>query len=357
MNKTNLNNDFKLKNKMTGQAVETLLVWYYKNKRQLPWRDQNNPYYTWISEIMLQQTRVEAVKGYFTRFIKELPDVESLACVDDEKLMKLWEGLGYYNRARNLKKAAVEMIQQYDGKVPKGYNLLIELSGIGPYTAGAVASIAFGEAVPAVDGNVLRVVMRLLGSYEDITQNKVKRSLEEQIRRIMPKKHAGDFNQALMELGAIVCLPNGKPLCEECPLQDICMAKQKGIQMELPVKPVKKKRKIEEKTVFILKYQGRIALAKRPKDGVLADMWEFPNVQGKMEWEQVSGLLSEYGIEVQKIEKVEEKKHIFTHLEWHMRGFYVVCESIPDNTKFQWVNERERAEKYALPTAMSQFAE
>ena len=217
------------------EIVEPLLAWYQKNKRELPWRDRENAYYTWVSEIMLQQTRVEAVKPYFTRFIEELPDVEALAGCPEKKLMKLWEGLGYYNRVRNMQEAAQTVVAHYEGKLPESYQELLKLKGIGSYTAGAVASIAYGIPVPAVDGNVLRVISRITESREDIMKQSVKKHMEEELKAVMPEKNPGDFNQALMELGAVICVPNGPAKCEICPVAEICLACQHQTVLELPV--------------------------------------------------------------------------------------------------------------------------
>ena len=235
------------------KIIPDLLQWYDENKRSLPWREEKNPYYTWVSEIMLQQTRVEAVKEYFLRFIGALPEVRDLAYAPEEQLLKLWEGLGYYNRVRNLSVAAKTIVEEKGGNFPDTYEEILELKGVGSYTAGAIASIAFGEQVPAVDGNVLRVMKRLAGSYDDIQKAKTKKDMEEQLKPIIPKR-AGDFNQAIMDLGAMICIPNGRPLCEECPLAKHCQAKKLGLQQELPVKTKKKGRKIVKKfnTTFIV---------------------------------------------------------------------------------------------------------
>ena len=340
---------------MKKDTVEALLAWYNKNKRILPWRKNNNPYYIWVSEIMLQQTRIEAVKRYFERFIKELPDIYHLSQVEDDKLMKLWEGLGYYNRARNLKKAANQIMVEFDGSMPGCYDQLITLAGIGPYTAGAIASICYNEPVPAVDGNVLRVFMRLDGSYEDISSLKVKKNLEDRIQKIITKEMAGDFNQAVMELGETICIPNGKPVCALCPIVRRCKAYKKKIQTELPVKIPKKPRKREEKTVFLLQCAGKLAVAKRPDTGLLAGMWEFPNVESIIPENQVAEYLEHFGIIVHTIERTEKKKHIFTHKEWDMLGYYVICEEIPKQTVFQWVSREQIEKEFAVPTAMAQF--
>nr|MBQ8252548.1 A/G-specific adenine glycosylase [Lachnospiraceae bacterium] len=238
---------------VTDNIVKPLLAWYDQNKRILPWRENRDPYRIWVSEIMLQQTRVEAVKPYYDRFLKQLPDVESLAEVQEEHLLKLWEGLGYYNRVKNMQKAALVMKDVYEGRMPEEYELLLQLPGIGSYTAGAIASIAFGKPVVAVDGNVLRIITRLTADPSDILSEKFKKQVREQLLTIVPADRPGDFNQALMELGATVCLPNGAPKCHACPWHDICMARQQGRLDEIPYKKKKKPRVIEEKTVLLLR--------------------------------------------------------------------------------------------------------
>ena len=298
------------------KVQEPLIAWYDGAKRDLPWRKDVTPYRVWLSEIMLQQTRVEAGKDYFLRFTAELPEVEDLANVSDDQLMKLWEGLGYYNRARNLKKAAGIIVEKYSGELPSTYEELLELPGIGPYTAGAISSIAFGRQRPAVDGNVLRVVMRLLGRYDDIAKDSTKKDVEAALLEVMTvgtsHERPGDFNQSLMELGATVCIPNGQPHCEDCPWKDDCVALTKGIQMELPVKQTKKKRRIEEKKVLILRdEEGRILLHRRDEKGLLAGLWELPSVEGD---------LSNF-VEICDLTEIGTAIHIFSHVEWHMTGY------------------------------------
>lgn len=316
------------------ETIEYLLEWYYLNARILPWRENKNPYYIWISEIMLQQTRVEAVKGYFERFIKELPKIKDLAEVSEERLMKLWEGLGYYNRARNLQKAAILIIQEYEGKLPRDYNALLKLPGIGSYTAGAIASIAFDLPEPAVDGNVLRVMKRIAGSFDDITKNTVKKELESDLRVIMPKKASGDFNQAVMELGAIICIPNGKPLCDRCPVMHLCQAFHQGNEMKIPVKSPKKARKVEEKTVLVMEKDGKFLLHKREKKGLLAGLYELPNIEGKLSILAIEERLQSNGMCFREVIELGEAKHIFSHIEWHMKGYYIrlndFCESMDE---------------------------
>ena len=216
------------------EIAEPLLAWYDGHARKLPWRDNPEPYRVWVSEIMLQQTRVEAVKPYFERFLKELPTIRHLAEVPEERLMKLWEGLGYYNRVRNMQKAACRIVEEYQGEMPADFDRIRELPGIGSYTAGAIASFAFGIPKPAVDGNVLRVLSRVTKSYEDIMKQAVRRKMEERVEAVIPCDRAGDFNQSLIELGAIVCVPNGAPKCGECPLKMLCRAHAEGVEEELP---------------------------------------------------------------------------------------------------------------------------
>ena len=332
-----------------GWIVEPLLKWYDSNARVLPWRSEPTPYRVWISEIMLQQTRVEAVKPYFERFVAQLPDIPALAAADDDKLMKLWEGLGYYSRARNLKKAAQIAVEKFGGRLPADYDGLLMLPGIGPYTAGAVASIAFGIPAPAVDGNVLRVVTRVTGDYSNISDAKVKREMEQQVRDILPTGRAGDMNQALMELGAMVCLPNGFPHCETCPLEQLCEAKRQGNPMDFPQKNTKKERKIEKRTVLLLTCDGKTALRKRPGKGLLAGLYEFPNLEGHLSSGQLRKKLEEWKMQAVSIEEAGEAKHIFSHVEWHMKGFLI--EVKPESERFYWTTREERNRSFSIPSA------
>lgn len=220
---------------------EPLLAWYRKSHRDLKWRQTKNPFHIWISEIMLQQTRVEAVKGYYDRFLNEIPDVKTLATISEERLLKLWEGLGYYNRARNLQKAARTIMEDFDGSFPKCYDDVIKLSGIGEYTAGAICSICFEESVPAIDGNVLRVMMRLADCYLNIDDMKTKRIAKENLIPLYSEGDCSELTQSLMELGVVICVPNGMPKCAECPLKELCMANKKDTYLSLPVRKEKKK--------------------------------------------------------------------------------------------------------------------
>ncbi|MDO4519816.1 MAG: A/G-specific adenine glycosylase [Eubacteriales bacterium] len=342
---------------MNREFVKPLLEWYWENKRDLPWRDKNNAYYTWVSEIMLQQTRVEAVKPYFLRFISELPDIHALAECPEEKLLKLWEGLGYYNRVRNLQYAARQIEKQYGGEIPASHEELLKLKGIGSYTAGAIASIAYGIPVSAVDGNVLRVISRLTESYEDIMLQSVRKNMEKQIEEIIPEKSAGDFNQALMELGAMICVPNGEAKCTECPVRQCCKACENHTQNNLPVKKKKQQRKIEERTVFIIQDGAYTMIRKRPNKGLLAGLYELPNITGHLNREQALKIVEDMQLEPLYIEEMEPAKHIFSHIEWHMIAYRVRVSSLtsPENADMLFVEKKQSKEKYAIPSAFSAY--
>ncbi len=341
------------------QMTPFLLRWYQQERRILPWRENPVPYYVWISEIMLQQTRVEAMKPYFARFINALPDISALAAVEEETLLKLWEGLGYYNRAKNLKKAAQIVVEQYGGEMPADYNKLLDLPGIGSYTAGAIASIAFGLPVPAVDGNVLRVLSRFLADGSDIWKQSVKKQVEELLGRTMPRNEASAFNQAMMEIGAVVCLPNGLPLCEVCPMAPFCLSKILGTQLFYPVKKVKKARKVEARTVLLLirgnRQKRQVALRKRENVGLLAGMYEFPNLVGSLSEKEVVTYLKQQGIFFQKLRRIEDAKHIFSHIEWHMTGYEVVveCDDMPEGIVF--VELAQLRNEYPVPSAFAAY--
>lgn len=347
---------------LTDRIVEPLLAWYDRGRRILPWREEPTPYHVWLSEIMLQQTRVEAVKPYYDRFLQALPDIESLARVEEESLLKLWEGLGYYNRARNLKKAAQTVMEEYGGRMPGEYEALLSLSGIGSYTAGAIASIAFGKAYPAVDGNVLRILSRLRADGRDILDAKVKKAVEEELIGVMPKDRPGDFNQALMELGATVCIPNGAPKCGSCPWEAFCRARQEGRMAEFPKKAKKKPRSIEEKTILVIQDAERIALCKRPNRGLLAGMYEFPSLEGHCKERQVASYLKKLGLSPIRIRELPPAKHIFTHKEWHMIGYLVRVDELAGmetgemGQPFVFVEPEETRTAYPIPSAFAAYA-
>lgn len=331
---------------------EPIIDWYQKNKRELPWRKEKNPYYIWLSEIMLQQTRIEAVKQYYERFLNQIPTIQLLAEVEEEKLLKLWEGLGYYNRARNLKKAAQIIQEKYEGKMPRHYEELVELPGIGEYTAGAISSIAYDEPVPAVDGNVLRVVSRVVGSKRDVLENKTKKEFTQKLQEIMPEQ-AGDFNEGLMELGELICIPNGDPLCQKCPLKEICVAKNENLTDVIPVRNQKIKRKKEEKTVFLFEFERKIAIRKRDNTGLLANMYEFPNIDKKVKKNEIEQVIQNWKLTGNQIEKIGTHHHIFSHVEWDMVGYKIQVNNM--NTEFIWVRKDEILEKYPIPGAFVPF--
>ena len=302
------------------EFVEQLLNWYPGHHRDLPWRRTRDPYAIWVSEIMLQQTRVAAVIPYYERFLKELPDVAALAAVSDDRLNVLWQGLGYYSRARNLKRAANEVLSRFAGRMPDTYEALLTLPGIGSYTAGAIASIAFSKRVPAVDGNVLRVYARIMNDPSDVSDPALKARVFDELKAVMPED-SGTFNQALMELGAVVCVPNGQPDCGACPLKDVCRAKAAGTAGALPNKKPKKPRVIEEKTVFALFDHGAPLLLKRPDSGLLAGLYELPNVSGTLSATEAMERLSAWNLHPVGDLQSYAAKHVFTHIEWHMRVY------------------------------------
>jgi len=343
---------------MLEEIVQPLTVWYHENKRTLPWREQKNPYYIWISEIMLQQTRVEAVKPFFKRFIQALPTIPDLAKCPEDRMLKLWEGLGYYNRVRNIQKAAVVVKEKYGGQLPADYELLLKLPGIGEYTAGAIASIAYQIPVPAVDGNVLRVISRILESDEDIMKQSLRNKMRESLLEVMPQESPGDFNQALMELGATVCVPNGAPKCELCPVMQLCAAKAHKRELELPVKSKAKARRIEEKTVLLIRDGERVAIRKRPSKGLLAGLYELPNYPGHLTEEEILEQMRQYGLVTLRIQPLPQSKHIFSHVEWRMKGYAIKVAALEKEqaNKMLFVDIQYAEEKYPVPAAFQAYA-
>lgn len=320
-----------------------LLSWFYENRRSLPFREDPTPYHVWVSEIMLQQTRMTAVLPYYERFIRELPTPAHLAAVDTERLHKLWEGLGYYSRADNLKRAAAVITETYGGELPADYDALCALPGIGPYTAGAVASISFGIPVPAVDGNVLRVFSRLYNDRADITSGVTKARITDRVKEELPSDTPGDFNQALMELGAMVCVP-GEPKCEACPLSSLCGAFAAGTAPSLPAKTPKKPRRVEDVTVFLIRSPKGWLLQRRPDTGLLKKLWQPFLLEEKADADALQALLPDLRI----LSPLPEAKHIFSHVEWHIRGwlFETACtDLLPDCV---WA---EDPREYAIPNA------
>lgn len=336
-----------------NELVPLLIRWYETVRKPLPWRESPTPYHVWISEIMLQQTRIEAVIPYYRRFLAELPTVADLAAVPDDRLMKLWEGLGYYSRARNLKKAAQVIVSDCNGELPGTADELRRLPGIGDYTAGAIASIAFGQPEPAVDGNVLRVISRITASSEDIALEKTKTNVRERLRAVYPVgREAGLLTEALMELGETVCLPNTAPRCLGCPVCGHCQAFATRTTDCYPVKSGKKARRIEERTVLLVKCGNRYALRKRPDAGILAGMWEFPNAAGHLSGKEAVEACGISGT-VTAIRPLGTAKHIFSHLEWHMIGYEIHIGT--GDSMLTWASADNIRTDYAVPTAFRYF--
>ena len=332
--------------------TEPLLPWFAENARDLPWRKTREPYPVWLSEIMLQQTRVETVKPYFTRFLERLPDIPALADCEPDTLMKLWEGLGYYSRARNLQKAAQQIMTQYNGKFPRTYDEIRSLAGIGDYTAGAVGSICFDLAEPAVDGNVLRVYTRLTGDARCTDDAAVKRDIRETLRSVYEKakkNQRGTLTQALMELGATVCVPNGAPHCADCPLRTDCEAYRTDTVSEYPVRKAKKARRTEPYTVYILQCGDRIAVQKRPDAGLLAGLWELPHLDGEREEQDAVDAAKQWKTGAAELVSIRHRTHIFTHIEWHMTCVHLLVSKMP--SRFVWVTAEQLNSETALPTA------
>ncbi len=336
-----------------------LLDWYNENKRDLPWRNNATAYEVWVSEIMLQQTRVEAVKPFYKRFLDALPEVSDLANVEEEKLLKLWEGLGYYNRVRNMQIAARQIMEQHEGVFPGDFESILNLKGIGSYTAGAIASIAFNVPKPAVDGNVLRVIARVLGDDGDIMKASVRKRVENYLEQIMPRECAGDFNQSLIELGATVCVPNGEPKCDCCPVSSWCKARIEKRTHELPVKSKLKARKIEQRTVLIYKDGEKIAIKKRGKKGLLAGLYELPNIEGHLTVEEVIRYSKEIGLMPIKVDERGEAKHIFSHIEWQMIGYEIRVDELEMacTEPMIFITPEEVEKSYPIPAAFSSYTQ
>lgn len=341
--------------KLPETLAQKLCAWYDAGHRELPWRQDTRPYPVWLSEIMLQQTRVEAVKSYYARFLRELPTIEALSRCPPDRLTKLWEGLGYYSRVRNLQKAAQVIQDTYGGRFPETFEAVRALPGIGDYTAGAICSICFGLPTPAVDGNVLRVLSRVMEDEAPITNQKTKNACREALVPVYQKGPRGTLTQALMELGAMVCVPNGAPRCESCPLREICLANLHGTQDKFPVKEAKRPKREEHRTVFVLQCEDALAVRKRPGKGLLAGLWELPNVEGTLPAEQALAFAEEAGCEPFELQKSVERTHVFTHIIWKMRCYYLLCRE--KSPEFVWAGAERRRTDVALPTAFRMFVE
>ena len=339
---------------LVQSAAGQIIDWCAAVRRPLPWRLSPTPYHVWISEIMLQQTRIEAVIPYYARFLDALPDIASLAAAQEDRLLKLWEGLGYYSRARNLQKAAKRVMEDFGGELPREAARLKTLPGIGDYTAGAIASIAYGEPEPAVDGNVLRVMTRLLARADDVTLPKTRADISALLREVYPRgEAAGLLTEGIMELGETICLPNIAPKCEACPLNALCRARLAGETERYPVKSPPKARRIEQRTVLLMQCGEKYAVRKRAGKGLLAGLWEFPNTEGALDEAAAAAFVRSLGGEPLSLAPCGEAKHVFTHVEWHMRGWRVMLgEALPD---FLWKTPEEIRRDCPIPTALRYY--
>ena len=344
--------------KRLEQAAPAMLAWFDEHRREMPWRAGRNAYRIWISEIMLQQTRIETVKPYYERFMAELPDAAALAEVDDDRLMKLWQGLGYYSRARNLKKCAQVLVKDCGGQLPADYEKLVKLPGIGEYTAGAIASLAYGLPVPAVDGNVCRVLARFFADGRDVMQPAVRREARQMLTVLLsghPEEiPSGAFNEMLMELGETVCLPNAAPDCGNCPAAAWCVSHAEGTEEQYPLRLAKKERRVEERTIFRLVSEGKYLLRKRPEKGLLAGLYEFPGEERNMAPEEAEAHLTErLGVPV-TVTPLGAARHLFSHVEWRMVGYEadVPKEARPDG---EWMSAEEIRERASVPGAFTAY--
>lgn len=339
---------------LSREITGRLLAWYGENKRPLPWREDREPYHIWLSEIMCQQTRVEAVKAYYRCFLQQLPTISALAQCPEERLFKLWEGLGYYSRARHLKRSAEMICREHGGVFPADYDSIRSLPGIGDYTAAAIASICFELPCPAVDGNVLRVVTRLCASSSDISKESTKAEVRRALRPLFEGVSSGTLNQALMELGALICLPNHEPDCTHCPLLELCPSAS-GLWKDIPVKGGKKARRLETHTVLLLRCGDNWALRKRPPLGLLAGLWEFPNLPGSLDAQAALDAAAQWGCRPISLRRHIEKTHVFTHVQWELPAWVIECKNRASG--FTWVSIAEIQNRYSLPTAFRQFLE
>ncbi|MGN0477844.1 MAG: A/G-specific adenine glycosylase [Hominenteromicrobium sp.] len=329
-----------------------LLPWYAENARDLPWRHSRDPYRVWVSEIMLQQTRVETVVGYYTRFMAAFPTVEALAEAEESRVLKLWEGLGYYSRARNLQKTARILVRDFGGVFPDTAEALEKLPGIGAYTAGAVASICFERPSAAVDGNVLRIITRITADDSPIDLPAVKRKIGSALGQVYPEGSCGAFTQALMELGACVCTPK-TPDCASCPVQALCAAHRTNSVLRYPVRLPKAEKRVEAHTVFLLRCGEELAVCRREESGLLAGLWQFPNCPGALTAQEAVHWAAAHGAKPEALVRELHKTHIFTHIRWEMTGYLLDCSG--KNPEWIWADRRTLEEAYALPTAFRVF--
>ncbi|MCG3086926.1 A/G-specific adenine glycosylase [Sporosarcina cyprini] len=329
------------KNEQKKLFQEALVSWYYREKRDLPWRKTTDPYLIWVSEVMLQQTRVETVIPYYERFTAKFPTMQALANAKEEELLKMWEGLGYYSRARNLQQGVKEVVESYGGSVPTTRKEISSLRGVGPYTAGAILSIAFGIPEHAVDGNVMRVLSRILLIEEDIALPRTRKTFEQAVMDLIYREDPSAFNQALMELGATICIP--RPKCLLCPVREYCAAFEEGRQDELPVKTKKTKMKIVPLAVFAISDgNGKWFMQQRPEKGLLANMWEFPTVELLQEENTALAIKDQYGLQLDEVSAIFDFNHVFSHLTWEVKGYVAVTSDAGSiSEKARWFTAEE----------------
>ncbi|WP_425457451.1 A/G-specific adenine glycosylase [Bacillus marasmi] len=351
------NHNLKILEQFSIEAFQhDLIHWFAMEQRRLPWRENQDPYRIWVSEIMLQQTRVDTVIPYFNSFIEQFPSIEALANADEEKVLKAWEGLGYYSRVRNLHSAVKEVHEHYGGQVPNTPKDISALKGVGPYTAGAILSIAYGLPEPAVDGNVMRVLSRILLIWDDIAKPSSRKIFEYAVRELISHENPSFFNQALMELGALICTPTS-PSCLLCPVREHCQAFAEGVQGELPVKTKKKKQRLVSLIAAVLSDKdGRLLIHKRPSKGLLADLWEFPNVETHLSFSNHKQhfqkfMLEQYETVVTLDEHIGQIDHVFTHLEWNIHVYQgQILEDVAESTTLKLVT-LDQLENHAFPVS------
>ncbi|MHB8132572.1 MAG: A/G-specific adenine glycosylase [Mobilitalea sp.] len=332
--------------------TEQLLQWYDSNARKLPWRENQDPYRIWLSEIMLQQTRVDTVVDYFQAWLKAFPSIESLALASEDQVLKQWQGLGYYRRARNFHKAAKIIVELYQSRFPTTAEAWRKLPGVGEYTAAAIASIASSQVIPVFDGNVIRVLTRICGIEQNPLQKQIKQQMLEQSMLWISHARPGDYNHAMMELGATICLPNTKPFCHICPVSSYCKICGTETWRIIPQRKEKTPRKIEKRTVFVIRLHQRILILKRPEQGLLGNLWELPNLVGYLTKQEVVNWCNEQNYVPITIKLVEKQfKHIFTHLEWHMKIWIIDLSISQENFKADWLDPNDSENDYAIPTA------
>ena len=331
-----------------------LLTWYDAHRRHMPWREDPTPYHVYLSEIMLQQTQVDTVRAYYLRFLKKFPTIVSLAEGSEEDVLKLWEGLGYYSRGRNLHKSALKIVESFAGEIPMGKAELLSLPGVGEYTSRAIRSIAFHQKEIAVDGNLIRVYSRLNEDGEENLET-LKEHCESYFKKALDQEDPSHFNQALTDLGEMLCLPKAAPLCKDCPLKAYCQSAKDGTMLSYPSPKKAKEKKQEAWTLFLIETDQEIALNKRPDKGLLASLYEFPMKEGTLSEEEAKRYLQTQGIPATKLEAIGQSEHVFSHLVWELQGYRIILQEKPANSPWIWAKKNALKEAYPLPSAFRYF--